>query len=444
MRRSRTADTFMILIGDISIFYGALWIALFLRSFEFPDLPTFTDHAVPFTYIFTVWVLVFYIANLYEPHTVVFKSRIPAVLLNVQTINSVIAVVFFYFVPAFGITPKTILFLDLVICFVLVSIWRVFGVQLLGLRRKERSVLIGSGEDTARLYRVVNESAIYPMRFITSVDLAKLDGIDFENEVLSRIYSEGVSTIVIDLKNEQVQRILPKLYNLIFSHVRFVDQYRIYEDIFDSIPLSLIGYNWFLENVSSRAHIGYDILKRTTDIALSVILFIPYLIILPFVALAVIVADGGPVFFSQERIGRGNLPISLVKFRTMTMEPDPKNRKVTHLGRFLRTTRIDELPQLWNVLLGDLSLIGPRPELPELVRHYSETIPYYNMRHLITPGLSGWAQVHHDTHPHHQADVLETKNKLSYDLYYLKNRSFALDTKIVLKTIKTLVSRSGA
>jgi lipopolysaccharide/colanic/teichoic acid biosynthesis glycosyltransferase len=117
--------------------------------------------------------------------------------------------------------------------------------------------------------------------------------------------------------------------------------------------------------------------------------------------------------------------------------------KVTKIGNFLRKTRIDELPQLWNVLKGGYSLIGPRPEFPKAVYKYANKIPYYNARHLITPGLSGWAQLNHHKHPHHGVDVEETRNKLSYDLYYLKNRSFWLDFEIGLKTIKTLLSAVG-
>jgi lipopolysaccharide/colanic/teichoic acid biosynthesis glycosyltransferase len=118
--------------------------------------------------------------------------------------------------------------------------------------------------------------------------------------------------------------------------------------------------------------------------------------------------------------------------------------RVTKVGSFLRRTRIDELPQLWNVLRGDYSLIGPRPELPALVAAYSEKIPYYNARHLLKPGLSGWAQIYHREHPHHGIDIEETQNKLSYDLYYVKNRSLLLDLQIGLKTIRTILSRSGA
>jgi len=116
--------------------------------------------------------------------------------------------------------------------------------------------------------------------------------------------------------------------------------------------------------------------------------------------------------------------------------------KVTKVGAFLRTTRLDEFPQLWNVLKGDISLIGPRPEFPGPVEHYTKEIPYYNIRHLIKPGLSGWAQIY-GAHPHHSTDVSKTKEKLSYDLFYIKSRSFWLDIKIALKTIKALLSRSG-
>jgi exopolysaccharide biosynthesis polyprenyl glycosylphosphotransferase len=434
---------FLIFFGDLVALYLALWATLCLRYFEIPRQELFMLHAEPFSYLFIVWVLVFYIANLYEPHTVVLKSRIPAVILNAQTVNSAVAVLFFYFIPAFGIAPKGMLFLYLLISLVFISFWRVFGVQFLKLRTRERAALIGSGTETHQLYRAVNDSPFYPMEFLTWVDLEKLDGIDFEDEVLSRIYSEEVSLIVVDIENEKVAGILPKLYNLIFSHVRFVDQYRIYEDIFDRIPLSLIGYSWFLENVSSRAHFGYDAWKRLMDIVLSLLLIIPTVIILPFVAIISALTMPGPVFFRQERVGRGGRPIYILKLRTMTTKDDPSGHRVTPFGKFLRKSRIDELPQLWNVLLGELSLIGPRPEVPELVKVYSTEIPYYNMRHLLTPGLSGWAQVHHQKHPHHAADVEETRNKLSYDLYYLKNRSLALDIKIVLKTVKTLISRTG-
>jgi lipopolysaccharide/colanic/teichoic acid biosynthesis glycosyltransferase len=119
------------------------------------------------------------------------------------------------------------------------------------------------------------------------------------------------------------------------------------------------------------------------------------------------------------------------------------DNKVTRVGRFLRRSRIDELPQLWNVILGDISLIGPRPEFPLPVQSYNRDIPYYGIRTIIKPGLSGWAQINHQAHPHHEVDREETKNKLSYDFYYIKNRSLVLDVKIALRTIKILLTFVG-
>ena len=213
---------FTLFLGDIVLFVAALWVTIFLRNLLGPPLQHFSAHIVPFSILFAVWVLVFYIASLYEPHTVVLKSRIPAIILNVQAVNSAIAVLFFYLIPYFGITPKTVLFVYLLISFAFVSVWRVFGIQLLGFRRKEKAALFGEGGEMHELYRVVNDNPLYPLRFVTSVDLTKLDGIDFESEVLRPILSEGVTIVVVDSKNEHIAPILPRLYNLIFSKLDFV------------------------------------------------------------------------------------------------------------------------------------------------------------------------------------------------------------------------------
>lgn len=430
----------LLFLGDIFFFFVALWLTLFVRYGELPTEGLFMSHLTPFSILFLSWVTVFFIAGLYEKHTRILKSRLPSVIFNAQFTNSIIAVLFFYFIPYFGITPKTNLFIYLVISFALILAWRIYFVPLLGFRKKEGAILIGSGEEMKELKEEVNHNPRYNLKFISSVDLNEIDSLDFQGEILNTIYGEGVSSIVIDLKNEKVEPILPRLYNLIFSKIKFIDTYKIYEDIFDRVPLSLVGYNWFLENISSSSKVGYDVMKRAMDIVASFFLGIVSLAFYPFTILAIKLDDGGSVFFTQERVGQNNKIINILKFRSMTVD-EPK--RITRVGQFLRKTRIDELPQLWNVLRGHLSLAGPRPEVPELVKVYEKEIPYYNMRHLIKPGLSGWAQLYHENHPHHVADASETKVKLSYDLYYIKNRSLVLDLKIVLKTLNVLLSRKG-
>ncbi len=434
--------------GDIFFFIAALWLSLAVRYLAVPDRDVFYDHLVPFSVLFFTWIVSFFIAGLYGKQTLLFKSRLPTVILHTQIINSVLGVLFFYLVPYFDITPKTILFLYLVFSFGLVLSWRTRMVRFFGFRKRQKAILVGEGEEMRELYAEVNNNPRYGLFFVSSIDLDKIDGMDFEEDFLRTVYEDEVSSVVIDIKNKKVEPFLPRLYNLIFHQVYFIDMHNVYEDIFDRVPLSILRYSWFLENISARSHLAYDIMKRTMDIVVASLFGALSLLIYPFVFLAIKLDDGGDIFTLQERVGQGGRTVKLYKFRTMERNDQGKwntgeKNKVTRAGEFLRKSRIDELPQLLNVILGDISLIGPRPEFPEPVARYQKEIPYYNIRHLIKPGLSGWAQIYHERHPHHGVDTAETKNKLSYDLYYIKNRSLMLDIKIALLTIRTLLSRSG-
>jgi exopolysaccharide biosynthesis polyprenyl glycosylphosphotransferase len=448
MTVSNKKEAIFLFVGDVFFFLLSLWLTLFVRYLEVPTWEIFYDHIIPFSILFIFWFVVFFIAGLYEKHTLILKSKIPTIIFNSQLINSTIAVVFFYYLfPVFEITPRTNLVIYIAISFLLMLGWRIYGSTAISVRNKQKAILIGSGDEMQELKDEVNNNSRYDLYFISSIDLNDIDSLDFQEEILKRIYSEGVQVIAIDLKNEKVEPILPNLYNLIFSKVRFIDMYKIYEEIFDRIPLSLVRYNWFLENISVSTNKIHDTLKRALDLFISTIAASFSLIFYPFVIVAIKLEDGGPIFFTQDRIGQNNKVIKTLKFRSMTPHSErdgiAKNPQVTRTGAFLRKTRFDEIPQLWNVIKGDLSLIGPRPEIPALVKVYEKEIPYYNIRHLIKPGLSGWAQLYQRTPPKWSAGLSQTKIKLSYDLYYLKNRSFMLDIKIVLKTLKTLFSHSG-
>lgn len=444
---SNKKEAILLFLGDLLFFVLALWLTLAIRYSEVPSAELLRWHFLPFSILFVLWFLVFFIAGLYEKHTLILKGKIPTIIFNSQLVNSIIAVLFFYLVPFFGISPKTNLFVYLVISFLLILAWRIYGDTFLSVRDRQKAVLIGSGEEMRELKDEVNNNSRYDLFFISSVDLEKINSLDFQEEILKRVYSEQVQVIAVDLRNDKVEPILPNLYNLIFSKVRFFDMYKIYEDIFDRVPLSLVKYNWFLENVSVSTNRTNNFMKRAMDIAVSIVLGLVSLIFYPFVILAIKLDDGGPVFFTHERVGQNNQIFKVIKFRSFEVHNEAdgiaKDAKVTRVGQFLRKTRIDELPQLWNVFRGELSLIGPRPEIPRLVKLYEKEIPYYNIRHLVKPGLSGWAQLYHKTPPKWTVGFDETKMKLSYDLYYLKNRSFLLDLKIALKTVKALLSRSG-
>lgn len=442
MTTDRKKEGVLLFLGDILFFITALWTTLALRYFAPPDGDIFYTHLTPFSFLFIVWVIVFFIAGLYDKHTVIFKRKLPSVILNAQIVNMILAAVFFFFIPYFGITPKTNLFIYLFISFIFIVFWRLYLFPSFESKRKQNALLIASGREMLELKGEVNNNDRYNFCFKSSLDINSVDEKGLEEYLRERIRENNISMVVADTSNDKVSSAIPLLYHLTFiqSRFKFLDFQKMYENIFDRVPLSLVKYNWFLSNVSRLPKVTHDLVKRFIDIIFSIALGVPSLLVYPFVIAAVKFGDKGPIFFIQERIGRDNRPIYIFKFRSMSIY---EKEKVTKVGNILRRTRIDELPQLWNVLKGDLSLIGPRPEMPHFAKLYEKEIPYYNIRHFVQPGLSGWAQIHHNKPPKFSAQYDETREKLSYDIYYIKNRSLFLDLYIALKTIKTLFSRTG-
>lgn len=435
MKLTSKKEVLVLLVGDVVIFCVALWLTLFVRNAEYPSGELFSALLVPFSFIFVLWVLVFYIADLYGKHTSIFRRKLPKVIFYAQLANSTIAVIFFYFIPYFGVTPKTLLFVDLFISFFLLFAWRGWLVPNIHLNLPEKIYFACRGSEVDEIIAEIKNNPGY------NISIAQ------ESE-LKNIKKTGITAIVVDLYDEEIGEALKNFYGMIFSGIRFIPLHSLYEELFDREPVLSIKEQWFLENISNRPKPVYDGLKRLMDVVVPGLVGLFSLAFYPFVYLAIKAEDGGVIFSEQERVGKDNKIVKLFKFRTMSIANDSAqwgkvDNKVTRVGRWLRKTRVDELPQLWNVVRGDLSLIGPRPEFPDPVTLYSQDIQYYNIRHIIKPGLSGWAQIKQETEPHHGVDVDGTRTKFSYDLYYIKNRSFWLDLSIALKTIKILLMRKG-
>ena len=433
-------DPFILFIGDIFVFLVSLWLTLFVRYLKIPKGDIWYNHLVPFSFLFLVWILVFIIAGLYRKHTVLFKRKLPGVILRAQITNILIAATFFFLIPYFGIAPKTNLFIYLVISFFFITGWRLYVYPFIDTRKKRNGLLIGSGSELRELQSEINNNTRYDLYFEETLDLDELSSDKIVSETERVIAKDDITVIAIDATDERVIPVLPVLYSLIFLGIEIVDISKMYENIFERVPLSFVKQNWLLDNVGLSTKIIYDSLKRSFDTIVGVCLGILTLVLLPFVYIAIKLDDKGSVFYTQERVGANGRTIRLPKFRSMS---ETEKERITRVGNILRKTRIDELPQLWAVLKGDLSLIGPRPETPELAALYERRIPYYNVRHLIKPGLSGWAQIHQDNPPKYGVRYDETALKLSYDLYYVKHRSVSLDFQIALQTVKTLLSRSG-
>ena len=279
-------------------------------------------------------------------------------------------------------------------------------------------------------------------------------GVGVEMYALSQLFTlvGGLGGQLEAIILHETSRDLPfavaeKLMELHFSGVRTYTLELFHEAYWRKIPLHHLDQLWlFQEGFEITRDPVYDRLKRITDLALALLASTLVLPVALLCAAAVWLGDRGPVFFSQTRVGRNRAPFQVHKFRTMRPATglgdaytQVNDDRITRVGRILRAMRLDELPQLWNVLRGDMSLIGPRAEWIRLVARYEKEIPCYHFRHLVKPGITGWAQVNYP----YGANLDDTLRKLEYDLYYIRHFSFVLDASIVLKTIHVMLGGKG-
>lgn len=348
----------------------------------------------------------------------------------------------------------------LVIASILTLGWRAIYIRLYtssGLMR--RVLIVGAGKagcSLADIYRKLNPPPFLLLGFIDD-DLIK-KGKSFygfavlgtSEHLLDIVEDYRVSDIVVaingEIKGETFQTILD-------TQERGVEVSRmpiLYEELTQRVPIEHLESDWVIRSFVDQVRVSgtYELSKRLMDILGGALGTLVFALIFPFVSLAILLESGYPIFYSQKRLGKGASTFQIYKFRTMkqdaesdgevktALENDPR---VTRVGNFLRRTRLDETPQFMSVLRGEISLVGPRAERPELVADFQKKIPFYRARLLVKPGLTGWAQINYG----YVATVKETVVKLEYDLYYIKHRTFSMDFNIVLRTIGTVLRRTG-
>ncbi len=453
----RTRELFILIGGDLIVFFTALWLTLLVRYVSLPDLNLYTTHLGPFLAISGVWLFIFYIGGLYDKHTVYLKSLLISRILNIQVANILIAAFLFLIIP-FGIAPKTNLIIYLVISVLLITWWRLYIYPYFSPKVRHKAILVADGAEAVELVDEINNNDRYNYTFVRLIDSSIAEKTpDFEKKLLALIEKERISIIVANPHGKHLETLLPALFDLAFLDFKFtfLDFYKVYEDTFDRIPLSALRYDWFLAHVSQSKSLVYDFLKRVIDIVGSLTLGMFLLLVLPFIYVAMRIEGKGDLFIAQDRIGQYNKPVTVYKIRTMTKnfagsgtwtnEDAKQGNVVTRVGAVLRKLSIDELPQVWTILKGEMSLIGPRNDIVGLGTRLAEEIPYYKIRNFVKPGVTGWAQ----TNQHYMGDnispqsIEESRVRLAYDLYYVKNRSVWLDVAIALKTTKTVLSRFG-
>ena len=441
MRTINKKEPVLLGFGDLLILALSLYITLVVRYQSVPSDELIQSHAFSFAVIFIYSIIVFYISGLYGRIIAISRASIPGIIVRAQIASGLVAVALFYFIPAFGVAPKINLFIYIALSTALLILWRIGAYSITSLRRKDMALVVGSGSEVQELVHEMSVNrhvGLYPIHVIDPVQLSEQGSTMFDT-------IPAFQYIVADMTSSHVQKILPELYRRYFPGVQIVDLHEFYEMVFSRIPLSCMNYAWIMSNISSITPQIYDAIKRALDIILGAIVTCAMCVVYPFVALAIKIEDGGRIFIAQDRMGKYQKPVKIYKFRSMQRNESGKwlsesDNKVTRVGMFIRKTRIDELPQGVAIMKGDISLIGPRTGLIELEKRLEQELPYYTVRTIIKPGLTGWAQINQEKPPQ---SIEENKVRLSYDLYYIKHRSLGLDLQITLRTIKTLLSRVG-
>ncbi|MBI5913433.1 sugar transferase [Candidatus Azambacteria bacterium] len=437
----------ILVIGDISMLYLALYLALMARYGEAFTQEIWDDHFFPFTISFVMWVAIFYVAGLYERRTATNNYAFYSSVVTTVATALVATVVLFYLIPAFGITPKTNLIAMGMIFFVLFLAWRHgYNILIRSPHLLHPTMFIGSNKE---MHGVIEHVRAHPQLGYHAAmvvkhphDAQELIDLIQEYDIDTLVYAEG------EKESGTAENVSKILYALLPLGITIVDLPTFYARVTNKIPVSIIGEVWFFENLIESEKGFFEIEKRAFDAACAFLGSIITLPFLPLIALLIRIDSAGPVFYTQLRTGKNGMPFRLVKFRTMVENAEQsgvqwtqaKDARITKIGRLLRKTRIDELPQFWNVLKGDMSFVGPRPERPEFVAKLEREIPHYQMRHLVKPGLTGWAQIHQ---PLGGASVSDSIEKLQYDLYYIKNRTFIIDIDILAKTVLVILRREG-
>lgn len=442
-----------LLSGDIIILYLSLYLTLFLRYWKTPSAETWTSHLAPFSFIFFFWIFIFYIFNLYNINLAANTRNFIKNTGKCLIASFLFSIAFFYLIPNIGISPKRNLLIYIVVFAVLFYFWRMFfNWSLKSYLPKSNLAIIGINNLSEELISEFEKKPFlgFAIKFLIDGDEKKsINNIPIYRSIdgLKNLLAQhNINTVILGQETEQSEKLRKVLFESLSLKINFISLPKIYENITGKIPVNVINRSWFLENLNEGDKKSFDIFKRGYDLALALFILTLTIIFWPLISLIIKLESRGPIFIKMPRIGEGGKVFTMYKFRTMreegnhrgiTVENDPR---ITKFGKLIRKTRIDELPQIINILKGEMSFVGPRPERPELAEELEKIIPFFNERALVKPGLTGWDQVSGEYHSPTYEDTLK---KIQYDLFYIKNRSVYLDLSIILKTISTIISREG-
>jgi len=427
----------LLLVVDVILLYATLFLVLLVRYGKINSY-LINAHIGPFSAVFVLWLIIFYIVGLYDIRSLKKGYEIFQQLLVAISVGTAIAVTMFYLISSFHISPKTSLAMFAVFFGIIESGWR-YLFKTWSPTSKKNVLIIGSGKDVEGLEKFMFENP--QIGYKVSFQIQETQ--DAKSEMIRDVIKkENINTVVIDHKAASASNLFDELYRYMADGVEIVTLAAAYEAILKKLPVSEVR-DFSLVTEMSRSRRIYEAVKKPLEFLIALVLFVMLVIPMALIYVLIRLTSQGVGIYKQTRVGKNEKEFVLYKFRTMKANAEDngpewsltQDSRVTAVGRLLRYTHLDELPQLWNILKGDISFVGPRPERPEFVKNLKEKIPYYEIRHMIKPGITGWAQVNFK----YSSSIEDAMEKLQFDLFYIKNRSITLDALIILKTIKMFI-----
>jgi len=479
LRLRPSEQRFILLLGDLIASAGAMFIALYVwyelsLSREITRLvergipieraerigSSVIDLKIPVWFYLLPLAWLILMVDSYEPHTAANWRK----TLRGIAVAPIVGILGYSLLFTINQDPTSLPRIGIGAFLVLASVltlgWRAAYIRLYtssGLMR--RVVVIGAGKaghSLADIYRKISPPPFLMIGFVDD-DLKKQGKshhgfavLGTSKDLLRIIEDYHISDVVIAINGEIKGETFQTILDTQEQGIEIVRMPIMYEELTQRVPVEHLESDWVIRSFVDQIRVSgmYEFFKRLMDIFGGFVGILVFVLIFPLTALAIVLESGFPILYSQERLGKGARLFRIYKFRSMIQnaEPDGEARpasiddpRVTRVGNFLRRSRLDEMPQFLSVLTGEMSLVGPRAERPELVAQFQRQIPFYRARLLVKPGLTGWAQINYG----YVASVKETVVKLEYDLYYIKHRTINMDFSIVLRTIGTVIRRTG-
>jgi len=458
----------LLLAGDIAAALLALAAALFLRHGGAPDPNTIALYRFAAPFLVPLWLIGFTIFGLYEPRRAKNEPRFFEQLTKAVLFDAAGTMLLLYLIPEFRLRPIVSLAIIFAALWGAVALWRTMFHAILARRSRERILFLGLTPEVLAVgasLRAHPQLGFLPAAYCSLGETPPADVpvYRFPTDIAAIVKQHAIDVIILSEDARRDDAVAGALFAIVPLGIAVIAFHRFYEAVERKVPVGLIGEAWFVENLIGSRRPRYEFAKRILDLTIAVLFGAAALALFPPIALAITLSTpkdvlswrtrrarsgDGIVFFRQARVGKSGAVFNFIKFRSQVLgaermasekESPGADPRAYPVGTLLRKTYLDELPQLWNVIRGEMSFVGPRPERPEFVQELARALPFYRMRELVLPGITGWAQINMAN----DASVSDAPEKLQYDLYYIKNRSLFLDLSIMLRTALKLLQRSG-